>query len=56
MKKESILVVGSLILVVLALAIGYIGAFSGPNVLLPPVITSIGFIVIAFVLFAIRKT
>ncbi len=55
MKRESILGIGSLLMILLALAIGYIGVFGGPNILLPPLITSVGFVVIAWVFFSFRK-
>ncbi len=54
MDQKTIFTLGSGALFLLALAIGYLGLFAGPAILLPPVITSLGFLVIAAVLFALR--
>lgn len=41
----------AIILVVLAIAMIYIGGFYGSSVMLPPIITGVGFIVIAWVFY-----
>ncbi|MGE3466886.1 MAG: hypothetical protein AB7J13_08125 [Pyrinomonadaceae bacterium] len=53
MKLGPTLTIASVILVVLAFIIGFAG-ISGEKVLLPPVVTSIGFFVISWALFSIR--
>ncbi len=55
MNRETTLAIAAIVMAILGLIIGYLGLFSGPGVLLPPVITGIGFFVIAWVFFAFRK-
>jgi len=55
MNRETTLTVAGILIAILGLIIGYLGLFSGPGVLPPPVITGIGFFVIAWVFFAFRK-
>ena len=54
MNRKTVLTIAGILMIALALVIGYIGLMSAPNILLPPVITSIGFLVIAWVFFAFR--
>ncbi len=55
MKKESILTLAAVFLIILGIGIAAIG-LSGATILLPPVITGIGFFVIAWGFFAMRKS
>lgn len=54
MKKETILTISGGILIALGVLISAIGLFAGP-ILLPPVITGIGFFVLSWVCFTLRK-
>jgi hypothetical protein len=55
MDKNKILTIAGIILVLLGIAMIYIGAFYAPKIILPPIITGIGFFVITWVLFALKK-
>ncbi|MEJ7624561.1 MAG: hypothetical protein WKF34_11275 [Pyrinomonadaceae bacterium] len=55
MNRKSTLTAAGVLMILLALVIGYLGLFSAPSILLPPVITAIGFIVIAWVFLTFRK-
>jgi len=55
MNRKTTLTIAGILMIVLALAIGYVGLFSTPNILLPPVITAIGFLVIAWVFLVFRR-
>ena len=54
MNRKSTLTIAAAALLILALVIGYAG-LSGERILLPPVITAIGFLVIAWVFFSLRS-
>lgn len=55
MSKEKILTLSAIILIVLGVVMIYIGGFYAPKVILPPIITGIGFFVIAWSLNALKK-
>lgn len=54
MEKKSILNIAVFLLVVLGIAIVYIG-MSGPKVIWPPVITGLGFFVISWAIHLLNK-
>lgn len=55
MERSKALTIGLWVLVVLGLVMVYLGGFYGPKVILPPIITAVGFFVIAWVLGSLRK-
>ncbi len=55
MKKETVLIISGIILLVLGALIAAIGLFARP-ILLPPVITGLGFFVLSWVCFTLRKS
>lgn len=55
MDKKNVLSVSAIILMILGIVMIYIGGFYAPKVLLPPIITGIGFFVIAWVLLILKK-
>ncbi|MEP6844961.1 MAG: hypothetical protein ABI861_03130 [Panacibacter sp.] len=48
MEKRNGLIAAAVILIILGIVMIYLGAFHAPKLLLPPVITGIGFFVIAW--------
>lgn len=54
MKKETVLAISGVLLAVLGAIIAAIGLFAGA-ILLPPVITGLGFFVLSWVCFTLRK-
>ena len=54
MKRNNVLYFSALILFILAILMVYLGYTTGPKVLLPPVVTGIGFMVIAGVFISLR--
>lgn len=55
MKRNNVLYFSALILFILAILMVYLGYTTGPKVLLPPVVTGIGFMVIAGVFISLRE-
>ncbi len=55
MTKTKILTITSILLILLGIAMIYIGGFYAPNVMLPPIITGVGFFAIAWALFSLRE-
>jgi hypothetical protein len=55
MKRNNVLYISALILFILAIMMIHLGYSTGPKVLLPPVITGIGFMVIAGVFVSLRE-
>ncbi len=47
--------VAAALLLILGIIMIYLGAFSGPKLLLPPVITGVGFFVIAWAFIKMRN-
>ncbi len=54
MDKNKILTTTAILLIVLGIAMIYIGGFYAPKVMLPPIITGVGFFLIAWALNAIK--
>jgi len=54
MNKNNVLTVSSIVLFLLGVAMIYIGGFYAPEVILPPIITGVGFFIIAWALKALR--
>ena len=54
MDKNKVLSTTALLLVVLGILMIYIGGFYGPKMILPPIITGIGFFLIAWALHALK--
>lgn len=54
MEKKSVLNIAVFLLVVLGVAIIYIGV-SGPKIIWPPIITGLGFFVIGWAISALNK-
>ncbi len=55
MNKNNALSIASILLIVLGIAMIYIGGFYAPKVMLPPIITGIGFFIITWVLNALKE-
>lgn len=55
MEKNNVLLLGLWMMIILGLVMVYLGGLHGPNVMLPPIITGIGFFVIAWVFAVLRK-
>ena len=55
MNKNKILTVSSIALFLLGIVMIYIGGFYAPKVMLPPIITGVGFFIIAWVLKALKE-
>lgn len=54
MDKNRILSTTAILLIVLGIALIYIGGFYAPEVMLPPIISGIGFLLIAWALHALK--
>ncbi len=52
MKNYKLIKLSALALVILGIAMIYIRGFYGSNVILPPIITGLGFFIIAWVFYA----
>jgi hypothetical protein len=55
MNQNSILSIAAIILIILGVAMIYIGGFYAPKLMLPPIITGIGFFAIATAFFSLKK-
>ena len=55
MSKSTVLTLSALLLIVLGIAMIYFGGFYAPKVMIPPIITGVGFFVIAWALNALKK-
>jgi hypothetical protein len=55
MSKSTILNISGLLLILLGITMIYFGGFYAPKVVIPPIITGVGFFVIAWALFALKK-
>jgi hypothetical protein len=55
MDKNNKIKVSASLLIILGIVMIYIGGFYGPKLILPPVITGIGFFIIAWVLYALKE-
>ena len=54
MNKNKTITISSFALVLLGITMIYIGGFYAPKVMLPPIITGVGFFIIAWALKALR--
>ncbi|WGQ12477.1 hypothetical protein QG516_12660 [Pedobacter gandavensis] len=54
MEKRTVLQISAVLLIILGIAIIFVG-LSGPKLMLPPVITGLGFFVVSWALFALKK-
>ncbi len=55
MDKKNVLSTAAVLLIILGIVMIYIGGFYAPKVMLPPIITGIGFFIISWVLYALKK-
>ncbi len=55
MKRNKVLTTAAVLLIILGIAMIYIGGFYAPKIMLPPIITGIGFFIIAWALYALKK-
>ncbi len=55
MNKNNVLSIAAILLILLGIAMIYIGGFYAPKVMLPPIITGVGFFIIAWVLTTLKK-
>ena len=55
MKQNSTLSIVAILLIILGIAMIYIGGFYAPKVILPPIITGVGFFAIAAAFFSLKK-
>ncbi len=55
MDKNKVLRTTAILLIILGIAMIYIGGFYAPKVMLPPIITGVGFFLIAWALNALRN-
>jgi hypothetical protein len=55
MDKNNTLTSVNFLLVVLGIAMIYIGGFYGPKVILPPIITGVGFFLIAWAIHVLKN-
>lgn len=55
MDNKKTLNVAAIILILLGLVMTYIGGFYTPKIMLPPILTGIGFFTIAWVFSALKK-
>ncbi|WP_456462055.1 hypothetical protein [Lutibacter sp.] len=55
MSKKNILTISSVLLIILGIVMIYIGGFYALKVMLPPIITGIGFFIVAWSLNALKK-
>jgi hypothetical protein len=55
MKRNNVLNISGLIMIILGVAMIVLGTNSGPKVLIPPIVTGIGFMVIAWVFMMLKE-
>jgi hypothetical protein len=55
MNKNNKFKVSAILLTILGVVMIYIGGFYGPKLILPPIITGVGFFIIAWVLNSLRE-
>lgn len=55
MEKNKVLTLASYLLILLGLVMVYLGGFYGPKIILPPIVTGLGFFVLAWALTALKK-
>lgn len=55
MQQNQVLNLGAILLILLGIVMIVLGAMAGPKIILPPIITGIGFFVIAWVFRSFRS-
>ncbi len=55
MNKNNVLIISAIAIFILGIAMIYIGGFYAPKVMLPPIITGVGFFILAWALKALRE-
>jgi hypothetical protein len=55
MNKNKVFTISAILLVILGIIMIYIGGFYAPKVILPPIITGVGFFIIAWVFNALKS-
>jgi hypothetical protein len=55
MNKQSILTIGALLMFVFGIVMIYLGAIKPDKIMLPPFISGLGFLVVAWVFIGLRK-
>ncbi|MCK4561470.1 MAG: hypothetical protein KAT78_01055 [Flavobacteriaceae bacterium] len=55
MDKNKALTISGIILIILGVIMIYIGGFYAPKIMLPPIITGIGFFIIAWTFNTLKK-
>jgi len=55
MSKNKTLSTAAFLLIILGIVMIYIGGFYGPKIMLPPIITGVGFFIIAWALNALKR-
>ncbi len=55
MEKQNAFTIASIALIILGIVMIYLGASTGPKIIFPPIITGIGFFVIAWAFIKMRK-
>ena len=55
MKRNQVLNIGGVVLIILAIIMIVLGMNAGPKILVPPIVTGIGFIVIASVFMMLKE-
>jgi len=55
MDKNKVLSLAAILLIILGVIMIYLGGFYAPKVILPPIITGLGFFIIAWVLNALKS-
>ena len=55
MNKNKIVGISILLLVILVIAMIYFGGFYAPKLMIPPILTGIGFLIIAWAFNALKK-
>ncbi len=55
MTKSKVLQITAIVLVVLGVVMIYVGGFYGPTIMLPPIITGVGFFAIAWAFIVLKK-
>jgi hypothetical protein len=55
LDKHKIIKISAILLIILGIAMIYIGGFYAPKIILPPIITGIGFFIIAWALNALKN-
>ncbi len=55
MGRNKTLSIATILLIILGITMIYIGGFYAPKVMLPPIITGVGFFIIAWAMNALKK-